>query len=113
MDITTKYAIGDVTYVVVNEKETTPVTCAICSSTGKVTIGGTEFICPACGGRREATGQKVDVVHSFTIDRVVAMKCGGNCQVRYVGKLDNGKDFFIVESKVYATQAEANAAIGG
>lgn len=115
MDITTQYAIGDVTYVVVNEKVMTHVTCAICNSTGVVTLGGVEFRCPACGGRMEASGERVDVVRQFTISSAVVVKTDTPDvdDVVYGGRLEDGRTFQTVEAKVFATEADAQASIGG
>ena len=44
MQIETTYGLGDTVYTLVKRNKV--VACAVCTSTGKVTLGGEQFDCP-------------------------------------------------------------------
>jgi len=113
MNISTNYAVGDVVYVVVEQKVCNPVACDVCASTGKVTIGEVEYTCPACMGRKVPTGEKEIVARDLTIKRITALVGAEGASVFYDGALSCGRLFVIDQASVFATQAEAEASIGG
>lgn len=106
MQIETTYGLGDTVYTLVKRNKV--VACAVCTSTGKVTLGGEQFDCPKCQGR--TTSEKEWRVEPGTVRLVMARKCDQACRTRYT-ILRGGVLVELDEQKVYATQQLAEAAI--
>jgi len=109
MNITTR-GVGDTVYLIREVPEKDPVTCAVCSQTGKVTLNSKQFDCPQCGGRFNLTGGDVRTVFSMVVDRVLVCARTEGTSIRYEGVVE-GKVRIIAEADTYSTEAEANAAL--
>lgn len=106
MQIEVTCGLGDTVYTLVKRNKI--VTCAVCSSTGKVTLGGEEFACPKCQGRLPS--EKELVAEAGTIQKITAIKCSLQCKARYT-ILRSGRAVVVDEDHVYASKALAEAAI--
>jgi len=111
MDITTQYSIGATVYTLVLREVFTPAACDLCSSTGQVTLQDAQYVCPGCHGSKSSSGEKETVALSLVIERVHATKCVEQCQVRYTGFRSDGRQVTVLESALFATEAEALAAL--
>lgn len=110
--ITTQFAVGDAVFFVAQVASETPAACDVCSSTGKVTLSGREFTCPACGGRKARSGVRQAAVFPATILRVQASQCTDVCTVKYWLRSNLGT-IQRLQTDVFATEAAALASIGG
>lgn len=109
--INTQFSVGDTAFVVVFDKSLTPAICAACNSTGKVTLAGQQYTCPACNGRK-VTGPKSKIVVPMTIKRIIAAKCASKCQIQYEGTTEDYGVQTFPESQVFVSGAAAQASIG-
>jgi len=109
--ISTQYNVGDTVYIVVDVRAETAVACPICSSTGKVTLSGQEFQCPACGGQK-TRGAKTRSAVAATVLQIQVSKCEERCQVLYTMQHSSGRAS-LPEVAVFATEAAAIASMGG
>lgn len=110
--VTTQFAVGDAVFFVAQVASEAPVECDVCSSTGKVTLSGREFACPACGGRKTRSGSKRSAVLPATVLRVQASQCTDTCTIKYWLRSDRGT-MQRLQADVFATEAAALASIGG
>lgn len=109
--ITTQYAVGDDVFFVATISPSTPVACAVCSSTGSITLAGSKFLCPACGGQKKHGLRQTSALPAKVL-RVQASQCTDVCTIRYWLQSDRGV-MQRLQSGVFATEAAALASIGG
>ena len=67
------YSIGQVVWMVRNERFSRIVKCSACKNTGEITVGEEKFICPKCSGRsahEQYGGQKFYVYDSSEVGKV-------------------------------------------
>lgn len=73
MELTAKYHLGQVVWAVSRANFKRLVNCQACNATGKITIGGEQFVCPKCGGSSaypQNAGEKCYIDLSSRIGKV-------------------------------------------
>ena len=106
---TTTFGVGDTVFTIIRQKVGTPVTCDICTSTGKVTLNGESFTCPKCHGAATDQGfAKVAV--TGTVKQILVTKCTLQCKTRYLVERATNT-VTLNEAEVFATEAAATASI--
>lgn len=101
------YDVGQTVYLRVMKNRQVPVQCAICSSTGEVSISGKVFTCPECHGAKNTEEEMVASVEEATVIRVLASKCSARgCRVRYEITFRRSTRM-VEESELYASEADA------
>lgn len=108
------YDVGSPVWVVSKRSQVLPRECAACGSTGKVTLAGEEYVCPACNGGTQLTGKEEPFAEPGVVERAIAMRCSltaSACPVRYLVRRASGKVSVYFESAVFPTEQAAQAAL--
>jgi hypothetical protein len=91
MDFKTKFSLGDRVCTIKSCPANHIVKCVTCNHTGKVLIGGEEFVCPKCEGK---SSHPVYDGHKYFIgdENVLVGKVSVSAtQERYLSRLERGK----------------------
>lgn len=117
MEFRTKFDNGQRVWVVLKTEHYQIIRCVTCSSTGKVSIGGDEFICPGCNGRssrRNYAGSKYYISDTGTIGKVSVedQMLGYDPKFRITYMIDTtgvGSGTVYEQSQIFASEEEAKS----
>lgn len=115
MKIETKFNVGDVVYVCINDSTYEKEACRVCEGTGVISIKAETFCCPKCHGDKFTCTKMVNrfFAEKRTIRKVIVSVSEKNenmqVYIRYKTKTHGSRDRSIADYKniVFATKEEA------